>query len=71
MPRLSIQRLAVGMLFAGLGLAACTSPGASPSPSPSGMMEESPSAGMMEESPSAGMMEKSPSAGMMEESPSP
>ena len=53
MPRLSIQRLAVGMLFAGLGLAACTSPGASPSPSPSGMMEASPSpSGMMEASPS-------------------
>ena len=43
MPRLSTQRIAVGMLVAGLGLAACTSPAASPAPSPSGMMEESPS----------------------------
>jgi len=53
MPRLSIQRLAAGMLVASLGLAACTSPAGSPSPSPSGMMEASPSpSGMMEASPS-------------------
>jgi hypothetical protein len=63
--------LAATALVVTAGLAACNG-GATPSPS--GMMEESPEAsGMMEESASpSGMMEESPEAsGMMEHSPSP
>ena len=64
-PRKLSGLLALGLLSLGIGVAACTQPGASPSPS--AMMQESPSA-MMQESPSA-MMQESPSA-MMQESPS-
>jgi hypothetical protein len=71
-PRKLSGLLAVGVVGLSVIVAACTQPGASPSPSammqetPSAMME-SPSA-MMQESPSA-MMQESPSA-MMQESPS-
>ena len=65
-PRKLSALLAVGAIGLALGLAACTQPGASASPS--AMMQESPSA-MMQGSPSA-MMQASPSA-MMEETASP
>ena len=65
-PRKLSGMLALGAIGLSISLAACTQPGASPSPS--AMMEESPSA-MMEESPSA-MMEESPSAMMESASPS-
>jgi hypothetical protein len=72
-PRKLSGLLALGVVGLSVIAAACTQPGASPSPSammqesPSAMMQESPSA-MMQESPSA--MQESPSA-MMQESPSP
>ena len=56
-PRKLSGLLALGTLSLSIGLAACTQPGTSPSPS--AMMQESPSA-MMQESPSA-MMQESPS----------
>jgi hypothetical protein len=70
-PRKLSGLLAVGVVGLSVIVAACTQPGASPSPS--AMMQESPSA-MMQESPSAMMespsaMMASPSA-MMQESPS-
>ncbi len=49
-PRKLSGMLALGAIGLSIGLAACTQPGASPSPS--AMMQESPSA-MMQESPSA------------------
>lgn len=55
-PRKLSGLLAVGVVGLAIGIAACTQPGASPSPS--AMMQESPSA--MMESPSA-MMQESPS----------
>ena len=57
-PRKLSGMLALGAISLSIGLAACTQPGASASPS--AMMQESPSA-MMQESPSA-MMQESPSA---------
>jgi hypothetical protein len=74
MLRSTHQRLALGALVTGLGLAACTTPAASTVPSPSAMMAESPSpSAMMAESPSpSAMMAESPSpSAMMAESPSP
>jgi hypothetical protein len=49
-PRKLSGLLALSVLGLSIGLAACTQPGASPSPD--AMMKESPS-GMMQESPSA------------------